>query len=117
MNMNDFRKLVYEDKETLNDFRVDLKDSLNYHIYIHWLLNRQEIDPFDPKHRHYYLKSFNDAYYVCTTALLLPQGKMLRPEVLINNIGNPSIVFPLVYLYLSLLVDKSVGITLFLQQL
>ncbi len=109
--------MVYEDKKSLSDFEVNDKNSLNYLIYIDWLLTRVEIDPFDKNHRIYYLKAFNDAYYLCTLTLLLPDGKGILPDRLLKKVDRPSVVFPLVYLYLSNLTSKSIGISLFLRQL
>ena len=59
--MNEARKLIYEDKTSLNDFNIKEPCSLNNVVYA-WLKKRTEIDPFDSKSKGYYLKAFNDAY-------------------------------------------------------
>lgn len=115
--MDGYRKLVYEDKKSLNDFEIYDKESINHIIYEKWLLKRMEIDPFDSNHRLYYLKAFNDAYYLCTLGLLIPVGKEMRPDRLLNKVDRPSIVFPLVYLYLTKIKGKSKGIIVFLNKL
>ena len=115
--MDDYRKLAYEDKKSLNDFEVNNTNSLNNLIYAGWLIKRVEIDPLEANYQYYYLKAFNDAYYLCTLALLIPIGKEIVPYRLLKKVDNPSIVFPMVYLYLSKLPEKSVGITILLDKI
>lgn len=115
--MDDYRKLVYEDKKSLNDFEVNNTNSLNNLIYTGWLIKRVEIDPFEANYQYYYLNAFNDAYYLCTLALLIPIGKEIVPYRLLKKVDNPSVVFPMVYLYLSKLPEKSVGITILLNKI
>lgn len=115
--MDNYRKLVYEDKTSLNDFDVNDKYSINHLIYEKWLLKRVEIDPFDANHHLYYLKAFNDAYYICTLGLLIPVGKEIRPDRLLKKVDRPSVVFPLVYLYMTKIKGQSKGIKLFLNKL
>lgn len=112
--MDEIRKLVFENKKRLNDFGIKQTGSLNNLIYYAWLMKRTEIDPFEGKYRDYYLKTFNDAYYVCTLALLLPNGLDLNPSVIMGKIERPSLVFPMVHLYLSRLTVISSGIRCFL---
>ena len=115
--MDNYRKLVYEDKTSLNDFDVNDKYSINHLIYEKWLLKRVEIDSFDANHHLYYLKAFNDAYYICTLGLLIPVGKEIRPDRLLKKVDRPSVVFPLVYLYMTKIKGQSKGIRLFLNKL
>ena len=115
--MDEARRLIYCDKNGLKSFATNDIAYLNKLIYDFWLTRRTEIDPFDANCRAYYLKAFNDAYYVCTTALLLPEGLHLTPYYLGLHVERPSIVFPMVHLYLSHLTEKSRGIWLFINQL
>lgn len=112
--MDERRRLVYQDKSSLRDFGIIDPDSLNYLVYNNWLIKRAEIDPFNPKYEEYYLKAFNDAYYICTWALMIPVGKELKPDVTIKFVERPSVVFPLVQLYLSKLKGWSDGIRRFM---
>ena len=115
--MDEIRKLVYEDRTLLNDFGINDTGSLNNLIYDEWLLGRQEIDPFETNHLACYLKVFNDAYYVCTNALLLPVGSELYPKSLTDRVDNPSVVFPLACFYLSKLSSISKGINRFIKSM
>ena len=111
--MNEARRLIYEDKTSLNEFNIKEPGSLNNLVYA-WLKKRTEIDPFDAKSKDYYLKTFNDAYYICTLALLLPVGMELKPSATMNYVERPSIVFPMVHLFLSRLNGGTYGIKDFL---
>jgi len=115
--MDEKRKLVYCDKPKLTSFDYNKKGSLNKLIFDSWLVTRTELDAFDAKINLLYLRAFNDAYYICTLALLLPDGSHLAPHSLKSNVETPAVVFPMVHLYLSLLTRKSQGIQLFLKQL
>ncbi len=115
--MKGARKLVYEDKRSLSNFNINESGSLNHLVYYEWLKKRTEIDPFDAKSIDYYLKAFNDAYYICTLALLLPEGKELKPFATKNYVERPSIVFPMVHLYLSKLKGGTFGIRVFLDSI
>ena len=115
--MDEIRKLVYEDKASLDAFEVNVSESLNNRIYTEWLLGRTEIDPFDANHQASYLKAFNDAYYICTLAMLLPPSKKLLPDRLIKKVEKPSVVFPMVLFYLSRLTNLPIGLDIFLTQL
>lgn len=109
----EFRKLIYQEK-ALEEFGVKDENSRNHIIYYSWLRKRTEIDPFGANCKEYYLKAFNDAYYICTLALMLPLGLDLNPSNLLKYIENPSIVFPMVHLYLSKIGSISNGIRHFL---
>ena len=111
------RKLVYEDKSNLNDFNIKEIGSLNHFVYYAWLKKRTEIDPFDAKSKGYYLRAFNDAYYICTLALMLPEGMELNASKLNLFVERPSIVFPIVHLYLSKLSGGTFGIRVFLDSI
>lgn len=115
--MDEYRKLVFEERASLNAYGINEAGSLNHLIYYKWLIRRTEIDPFEPNYRVAYLKAFNDTYYICTIALLLPIGKELLPDRLKNRVERPSVVFPLVHLYLSKLTNLSDGIKLFITNL
>ena len=112
--MDEIRKLVYEDRSTLDAFNVSETGSLNNLVYDKWLIKRAEIEPLDIKYKEHYLKAFNDAYYICTLALMLPQGSDLIPSRISRMVERPSVVFPMVHLYLSKLTHKSKGIVRFL---
>lgn len=99
--MNDIRNLIYEEKSSLNAFDIKKQSSLNKRIYDLWLITRKEIDPFDAKCYDNYLKAFNDAYYVCTLIMLWPVGHNIYLHNILSNVDKPSIVFPMVHLYLS----------------
>ena len=101
MIMNDIRKLIYEEKSSLNAFDVKKHSSLNKRIYDLWLIKRKEIDPFDAKCYDNYLRAFNDAYYVCTLIMLWPIGHDLYLHKILSTVDRPSVVFPMVHLYLS----------------
>lgn len=111
--IKEFRKLVYQEK-TFDEFGIKDENSLNHIIYYSWLRKRTEIDPFEVNSKEYYLKAFNDAYYICSLALLLPIGLDLKPRKILEYIENPSIVFPMVHLYLSKIGRISDGIKSFL---
>ena len=115
--MNEARKLIYEDKTSLNDFNIKEPGSLNHLVYYEWLIKRTEIAPFDTKSKRYYLKAFNDAYYICTLAFLLPVGIELNPSTTKNYVERPSIVFPMVHLFLSKLNGGTHGINIFLDNI
>ena len=115
--MDTSRKLVYEDRMSLNAFDIKKPGTINKLIFEKWMLARKEIDPFDAKHQAKYLKSFNDAYYICSLALMLPKGKNLLPDRQENIVSIPSVVFPLVHLYLSKLSYINNGIQNYLTQL
>lgn len=115
--MDEARRLIYRDKNGLRSFATNEIAHLNKLIYDSWLTRRTEIDPFDANCSAYYLKAFNDAYYICTTALLLPEGLHLTPYKLKSRVDRPSIVFPMVHLYLSHLTEKSRGINILINQL
>ena len=115
--MDEARRLIYRDKNGLRSFATNEITHLNKLIYDSWLTRRTEIDPFDANCSAYYLKAFNDAYYICTTALLLPEGLHLTPYKLKSRVDRPSIVFLMVHLYLSHLTEKSRGINILINQL
>ena len=115
--MSEIRKLIYEERTGLGPFGVYEDGSLNNVIFHEWLLGRSEIDPFEKNHLKAFLKVFNDAFYVCTLALLLPTGKNMLLVNIQTGIDNPSIVFPLVCFYLSKLTSTSLGITDFIKSM
>lgn len=112
--MNNIRKLIYEEKSSLNAFEIKKQGSLNKRIYDTWLITRKEIDPFDAKCYEYYLQAFNDAYFVCTLIMLWPVGHNLYLHNIALNIERPSVVFPMVHLYLSKLPSMTEDISKFL---
>lgn len=115
--MDEARKLVYCDRTDFKSFAVGEIAQLNKRIFDSWLVTRVEIDHFDAKFLNYYLKAFNDAYFICTRALFLQIGRILAPSSLQSQIERPAIVFPLAQLYLSRLSQKSRSIQLFMNQL
>ena len=56
------RKIVYEDRRSLDDFGCNDEGSLNHIIYTKWLRYRTEIDAFKESQTPCYLKVFNDAF-------------------------------------------------------
>lgn len=90
------RKLVYEEKTSIDDFGIRDVGSLNELIYGEWLLTRKELRGDD----RCILKVFNDTYYICTLALVKPDVR-LQISYVLNEIEMPSVVIPLTRFYLS----------------
>lgn len=106
------RELVYEEKPSRYDFGINEERTMNNRIY-EWLLLRKELDP---EEKHFYsriTKVFNDAYFVCTVALLWP-GRELSLSYFKNKIRMPNIVYPMVYYYISLLKKRGQNTNRFL---
>lgn len=115
--MDEKRKLVFQDRTSLSSYEINELGSLNEQIFNLWLVKRTEFDSFDSRCYSYYLKAFNDAYYVCTTVLLCPAGMLIIPHFLESQVDRPAVVFPMVHLYLSHLTLKSKEIQRFIYQL
>ena len=93
------RKLVYEEK-TSKDFEIDIKGSINQKIYDGWILKKIELDPEAPAFYSDISKVFNDAYFVCTV-VLMNKTTEIKLAYFKDKISIPSLVYPLVYYYLS----------------
>lgn len=115
--MNEERKLIYEERKSLDDFRIKVQGSLNNLIYYNWLSKKTEIDPFGENYKAKYLKAFNDAYYLCTLTLMSPVGMDINNDYIIKPIEIPSVVFPLVRFYLSRLNGSTLAIKHFLDSI
>ena len=100
------RELIYEEKPSLEDFGINDEGTLNNRIYDEWLLLTKELDPEDEYYYSKITKVFNDAYFMCTVALLSP-SKEIKLSYFKNRIKHTSIVYPMVYLYLSLLPNRA----------
>ena len=87
--MDFHRILVYEDKESLVDFNINDENTLNGVIYDEWLIKRTEIDSITEHSASAYLKVFNDAYYICTLALMIPVTPNDLPNTLRYGNLNP----------------------------
>lgn len=93
------RELVYEDKKKLSLFGIDNKSYVNQKLYDEWMLMRTELIPEKGCLAIMHLKSFNDAYYLCTLALK-HQVNIDFIMYSIERINMPSVVLPMVHFYL-----------------
>lgn len=100
------RKLVYKEKASRTDFEVNNKDCLNNIIYDKWLLTRNELDPEDTNFYTKITTILNDAYFVCTVVLMKPNSE-ISLSYFKKLISIPSIVYPMVCLYLSKLKERT----------
>ena len=98
-NMELLKELIYEDRKGINEFHVYDKSSLN-HLVFRWLLTQVDLKPFEsglPQRR---LQVFNDAYYICTLAMMRSAGGDFVSYAY-KKCSMPSIVFPMVYVFIS----------------
>ena len=94
------REIVYCDKTSLELFNIKAEGSLNHLIYKNWMLRRTDLMPGVPNVKKRQIKAFNDAYYICTLALLHNVNVDFVAYCL-QRIELPSVVLPLAYFYLS----------------
>lgn len=94
--MDSYRKLVYKEKMSLNEFEINKDGSLNQLLYDEWLLTRKELRGDNKK----ILKVFNDAYYLCTLAFVKSYNK-LNISYAVKRVDAQSVVLPLTRYYLS----------------
>lgn len=99
------RELVYEDRKDIKEFGINNESSINHLIYEEWLLNRIELQPFKAGLSKRRLKVFNDAYYICTLILMHRTYEDFASYAN-ERCSTPSLVFPMVYLYISKVRDK-----------
>ena len=99
------RELIYEEKNCIDEFGINDDASLNHLIYEEWLLNMPDLEPFKPGLSKRRLKVFNDAYYICTLILMHPTNEEFTSYAYQRCI-LPSVVFPLVYFYISNVKDR-----------
>ena len=100
--LGEARKLIYKDREKLDDFDINIEGTLNYVVYHEWLLPRKELrdSHSDLEFTNKMLHVFNDAYYICTILLMHPRSSR-RNIWCKKQVEYPSLVMPLVHLYLS----------------
>lgn len=110
--MDFFRKIVYDRKSSLNEFEINKEGSLNQIVYDEWLLTRKELHGEDSK----ILEVFNDAYFICTMAFLIPERKY-RVSDAVKNIHVSSVVLPLARFYLSRINNLPKGTMRFWQSI
>ena len=99
------RKLIYEEKNCIDEFGIKDDNSLNHLIYEEWLLNLPDLEPFKSGLSKRRLKVFNDAYYICTLILMHPTNEEFTSYAY-QRCNLPSVVFPLVYFYISNVKDR-----------
>ena len=100
MNMDIPRELIYEEKSSIKEFDIYDKTSLNHLLYNEWLLNLEDLKPFESGISKRRLKVFNDAYYICTLIFMHPTNEDFAYYAK-KRCTIPSVVFPMVYLYIS----------------
>lgn len=99
------RELIYEEKNSIDEFGINEATSLNNLIYEEWLLNLADLEPFKSGLSKRRLKVFNDAYYICTLILMHPTNEGFTSYAY-RRCSLPSVVFPLVYFYISNVKDR-----------
>ncbi len=98
------RVLIYEDRMSLEEFGINDALSPNRDIYEKWLLEQPDLEPFKAGLTQRRLQAFNDAYYICTIALMHHTGSDFV-TMAYNECKVPAVTFPLIYLYLSRVPD------------
>lgn len=98
--MNEARRLIYEDRNKLSEFDVYKEGTLNNYIYCNWLLSRKELRKVktDFELGKMMVDVFNDAYYICTIIYMHPHSSRWS-RWFIQQTSTPSLVMPLVHLY------------------
>lgn len=99
------RKLIYEEKKSLDEFGINDGTSINHLIYEEWLRDLAELEPFKSGLLKRRLKVFNDAYYICTLILMHPTNEEFA-HYAYQRCSLPSVVFPLVHYYISNVKDR-----------
>lgn len=99
--MDDYiRKLIYEDRQSIRDFDIDVKYSLENLLFEKYLPATPEMKISQQGFNSRALEAFNDAYYVCTT-MLSQTNSILELSYYIERIQYPSVVLPMVHTYLT----------------
>lgn len=104
------RELVYLDKERLSMFKINDKGSINQILYDQWLLKRTELIPEKGSLETIQLKAFNDAYYICTMALM-HQVNIEFILYSLKRVDIPSVVLPMVHYYLSNVLNAKTDVS------
>lgn len=104
------RELIYEDRSSLEDFRVNDEGTLNKLLYDNYLIETTDLCQGEANIVNRILKVFNDAYFVCTIVLMQPKD-IFGLSYYIERVDNPHVVFPMVYLYLSKVNSDSIIIS------
>lgn len=94
--MDIYRRLIYKDRTSLNEFGINEDGSLNQLLYEEWLLSRRELRGDDRR----ILQAFNDAHFLCTMAFVKPDARF-DISYAFKNVSAPSVVLPLTRFYLS----------------
>ena len=103
--MEILRELIYEERNRLDDFDVNKMSSLNYLVYEDWLLSLTDLHPLESGYLTRRLKVFNDTYYISTLILMHKTSECFL-RYAYNRCDVPSVVFPMVYLYISKIKDR-----------
>lgn len=100
--MDEVRKLVYEERDSIEEFGINDDGTLNNLVYRKWLLTRKEFRTAktDSEMEKMMLTVFNDAHFICTFSLMHKKSDKYSRRY-IKQSETPSLVMPLVYLYLS----------------
>jgi len=104
--MNIPRELIYEEKKSLEQFGINDEKSINHTIYDNWLITRTDLITKSNLGL-VQLKVFNDAYFICTTALM-HQHSIEAKNYFLKNVDIPSVVFPLALFFLSRVKNSQV---------
>lgn len=94
------RELIYEDKSHIEAFGINVKGTLNHLLYKKWLLYLPDLRPDLVGYNDRKLAVFNDAYYICTIVLMIKSCDQYLSYYL-KQTKIPSVVIPMVYLYVS----------------
>ncbi len=113
-NNNALRELIYIEKESRDDFGINVVGSLNQVLYDNYLLTRVDLKPGESNYYSRITKVFNDAYYVCTV-LLLSSKSEYKLSTIKNMVTLPSVVLPMVHFYLTKLIHPTTPIKRFLK--
>lgn len=98
------RELIYQDKQSLDDFGVKRPRSLNKILFEDYLMKAQELKVGEYGFNVRSLKAFNDAYYACTVILKV-RGDF-EIAYFKDKISEMPVVMPMVYAYLNRLNEK-----------
>lgn len=98
------RELIYQDKQSLDDFGVKGASSLNKILFVDYLMGAQELKVGEYGFNVRALKAFNDAYYACTVILKV-RGDF-EIAYFKDRVSEMSVVMPMVYVYLNRLNEK-----------
>lgn len=100
------RELIYEEKAPLEVFGINDEGMLNHLLYENWLLDLPELRPDLEGFSNRLLEAFNDAYYICTIILMVKDCDRWLNYYL-KQTTIPSVVMPMVHLYVSRLDEQN----------